>query len=434
MDTVDGTEILTGDAPAARAPAAWVIDLEGRRPRWIPADGLVLGARPGLADLVLGDPAVSGRHLRLQPVGDELELRDLDSRNGSWVDGVRVVSARLRETARVRLGRTYCTVRRWLPDPGDAGGLGSPSPGLVAESPEMRAIVTELGRLARLPWAVLILGETGVGKEEVARALHRESPRARRPFVPVNAGGLPRDLVESELFGHERGAFTGASRAHRGVFEQADGGTLFLDEIGELDLPLQARLLRVLEVGEIRRVGGEAALPVDVRLVTATHRDLGAAVRAGSFREDLYYRIARTVLAVPPLRRRTDDVAPLAGRFLASMAPEVGQRSLSPQAEAVLRAYDWPGNARELRNVLSMATAVSDRAVLDATSVRMALARQPRASGAGAGPVDVDLRALVQDHGGNLSAAARALGIPRSTLRDRLTRARAPHQRTIRPA
>jgi DNA-binding NtrC family response regulator len=289
---------------------------------------------------------------------------------------------------------------------------------LVAESASMLAVLAEAERAAHLPWPALIVGESGTGKEGIAALLHARGPRRTRPFVALNAGGVPGELVESELFGHERGAFTGATGARRGVFEQAEGGTLFLDEIGELPLALQARLLRVLESGEVRRVGGESARRVDVRIVCATHRDLRAMVCEGTFRQDLYFRIARVVLEVPPLRARQDDLSALARHVLRELEQVIGVRELAEPAMARLRGYPWPGNVRELRNVLSAAAALGCSPRIDALDIDRAI---DRLGGHGGPRVDTDaLRRTVEQHGGNLSAAARALGIARSTLRDRL--------------
>jgi two-component system NtrC family response regulator len=289
---------------------------------------------------------------------------------------------------------------------------------MVAESSAMLQVLGDVQRAAGLPWPVLIVGESGTGKEGIALSLHTLGTRKSQSFVAVNAGGMPRELIESELFGHEKGAFTGASAAHKGVFEQAHKGTLFLDEIGELPLDLQARLLRVIETGEVRRVGAEAAIRVDVRLLCATHRDLRAMVCEGAFRQDLYYRIARLVIEVPSLRKRPEDVRALAKHFLAQISVELGARELSSEAMSLLVAYAWPGNARELRNVLCAAAAAAG-ARIEISDVEHALAR---VSGPGASRrmSDEALRRAVDEHRGNLTAAARSLGIPRSTLRDRL--------------
>ena len=217
----------------------------------------------------------------------------------------------------------------------------------------MRDLFRSIGRLAQAPLSVLVTGETGTGKELVARALHRESPRARKPFVALNTAAIPAELLESELFGHEAGAFTGASKRHVGRFEQADGGTLFLDEIGDMPAALQTRLLRVLAEGEFFRVGGRELIRVDVRVVAATHQPLEALVAEGRFRADLLHRLDVVRLQLPPLRARRDDVPLLAERFLRSAAARLGapaKRFARPALER-LRAYDWPGNVRELENV-----------------------------------------------------------------------------------
>ncbi len=271
---------------------------------------------------------------------------------------MRVGSARLRVGARIRVGRTDLS----LVARGERGDARQH--GLVAASPQMLKVLGEVEGYARLSWPVAIHGESGAGKEGIARALHGRGPRDGGPFVAINAGGLPRELVESELFGHERGAFTGATQVHKGVFEQADGGTLFLDEIGELPLDMQARLLRVLDTGEVRRVGAESAVRVDVRVVCATHCDLRAMVGTGAFRRDLYYRLTRLVIEVPPLRHRPEDIRALSEHFLDQIAAEVGPREIDEEAMSRLLAHPWPGNARELRNVLCSAAAIAPTPVI----------------------------------------------------------------------
>ena len=227
------------------------------------------------------------------------------------------------------------------------------TPQLIGDTPAMRALFRAIGRLAQAPLSVLITGETGTGKELVANALHRESPRARAPFVALNTAAIPAELLESELFGHEAGAFTGAARRHVGRFEQADGGTLFLDEIGDMPAPLQTRLLRVLAEGEFFRVGGRELIRVDVRVIAATHQDLETLVEQGRFRADLLHRLDVVRLQLPPLRERRADVPQLAATFLHMAARKLGapaKRFTAPALE-VLRGHDWPGNVRELENV-----------------------------------------------------------------------------------
>ncbi|MGN6512887.1 MAG: nitrogen regulation protein NR(I) [Lysobacteraceae bacterium] len=224
---------------------------------------------------------------------------------------------------------------------------------LVGSTPAMRTLFRSIGRLAQAPLNVLVTGETGTGKELVARALHRESPRAARPFVALNTAAIPAELLESELFGHEAGAFTGATRRHVGRFEQADGGTLFLDEIGDMPLPLQTRLLRVLAEGEFFRVGGRELIRVDVRVVAATHQPLETLVEQGRFRADLLHRLDVVRLRLPPLRERGEDVPLLAARFLAVAAQRLGTppKRFAHAALARLREHAWPGNVRELENL-----------------------------------------------------------------------------------
>lgn len=369
--------------------------------------------RAANCDLVLQDLAASLHHCRLEPCAEGLLVRDLSSRNGTFVNGVRVERALVVSDAHIRIGRSDLHI---FDRDAQERVTGT---GLVVASTAMLAVMAEAQRAATLPWPALVVGESGSGKEGIAALLHSHGPRRTKPLVIVNAGAVPSELIESELFGHERGAFTGALNARRGVFEQADGGTLFLDEIGELPLSLQARLLRVLETGEVRRVGAEGSRTVDVRVVCATHRDLRSLVANGMFRQDLYFRIARVVLEVPPLRTRPEDLRALSRHFLAELATVVGPRTLTSQAMERLSRHSWPGNVRELRSVLSAAVLASTAQRVEAGDVERALARlggNPAARGCS----EDELREAFERHSGNTTAMARTLGVPRSTLRGRL--------------
>jgi len=293
---------------------------------------------------------------------------------------------------------------RALPEAGGVAEAALPvssqgSAELIGDTPAMRALFRAIGRLAQAPLSVLINGETGTGKELVAHALHTESPRARKPFVALNTAAIPAELLESELFGHEAGAFTGAQRRHIGRFEQADGGTLFLDEIGDMPLPLQTRLLRVLAENEFFRVGGRELIRVDVRVIAATHQDLEALVEQGRFRADLLHRLDVVRLQLPPLRERRADVPQLAENFLAMAARKLDTppKRLSPAALDALRGYAWPGNVRELENVCWRLAALAPAEVIDAHDVDGALLRGSRRERSGeGGEWDAQLSAWAQ--------------------------------------
>jgi two-component system, NtrC family, response regulator HydG len=303
---------------------------------------------------------------------------------------------------------------------------------MLGRSQPMLTLFALLERVAQVQSPALVLGETGTGKELVARALHHNGPRATGPFVAVNCAALPETLLESELYGHTRGAFTGAIQARRGLFVDADGGTLLLDEIGELSPALQARLLRVLESGEVRPLGSDAVRKVDVRIVAATHRPLSDLVHHGQFREDLYFRLKVLPIAIPPLRERGDDICLLAQHFLGrarERLPQALARAFSSDAIAVLLAHPWPGNVRELEHLVERLVVTSDKEVIDAATVRAALEPPtPVATQAhGAFAALPSLRELEQqyiDHvlertGGNKTKAAEILGIDPSTLHRR---------------
>ncbi|PWV64841.1 nitrogen regulation protein NR(I) [Plasticicumulans acidivorans] len=258
----------------------------------------------------------------------------------------------------VALVRRACDLRRQQTASTDNGG---PMPEIIGEAPAMQEVFRAIGRLSRSNITVLINGESGTGKELVARALHRHSPRAERPFIALNMAAIPRDLLESELFGHERGSFTGAQAARQGRFEQADGGTLFLDEIGDMPSELQTRLLRVLAEGEFYRVGGHSPIKVDVRVIAATHQDLEARVRQGAFREDLFHRLNVIRIHLPSLRKRREDIPLLMNHFLKSAAREleVEPKTLRPEVENFLMQLEWPGNVRQLENLCRWLTVMA---------------------------------------------------------------------------
>ncbi|PLX99932.1 MAG: sigma-54-dependent Fis family transcriptional regulator [Desulfuromonas sp.] len=333
----------------------------------------------------------------------------------------------------------------------------SPVAGLVGQGPAMREVFRKIASYARSDASVVVSGETGTGKELVAAALHERSGRANGPYVSLNCAAISEQLLESELFGHEKGSFTGALRTHKGRFERADGGTLFLDEIGDMPLALQAKLLRVLETGRLERVGAEREQQVDVRIICATHRDLEYDIAGGRFRADLYHRLAVLHIGLPPLRERREDIPHLVRHFLEQFNRRYGQhvQRLTPEAVALLQAYAWPGNVRELRNVLERVYVETQGEIIGARAFRewvgerqKAVNSRPRSSapmnvnwqGAGEGsgmieaelvhekpvgrprstrPAELDadeIRRAYQTAQGNLSAAARLLGVHRATL------------------
>jgi DNA-binding NtrC family response regulator len=321
--------------------------------------------------------------------------------------------------------------------PASRDAVISPVADIVGNSAGMQMLFRQMQRVASRDVTVLIHGESGTGKELVARALHDASPRRRGPFVAINCAAIAQGLQESELFGHEKGAFTGAAQRHAGRFEQADGGTLFLDEIGEIAPSLQASLLRAIQERRFHRVGGSQEVRVDVRILAATHRDLMREVAGGRFREDLYYRLAVFELDVPPLRERGDDVLHIAERLLANLCQRHGLPTARVSAEAarMLIAHDWPGNVRELQNALERAVVLASGSVVTPEDLPPRLRRRPpmHANGqnghgfhgegktAEAMEKSMLIDALAQ-HAGNVSEVCRVLGIPRTTMYRKLKR------------
>jgi DNA-binding NtrC family response regulator len=343
---ITSTAASSGRPPDATPLRLWVVDGPDRGAHLDLAPGVYRVGKGAEVQLALNDPQVSREHLLVHVSPAGVLVRDLGSKNGSFVGGARLTEATLAIGATVQVGVTRLRLApaRAAGPASDATRFGE----LHGGSPSMRAVFALLEAAAPTSAHVLIEGETGCGKDLAAQALHAHGPRADRPFVVADLAGTAASLIESELFGHAKGAFTGASAARAGAFAEADGGTIFLDEIGELDRELQPRLLRVLEDGKVKPVGGDRYRAVDVRVIAATNRDLEEEVRAGRFREDLFYRLAVVRVRLPPLRERKDDVAPLARRFLDGRAVE-----LPPETLAVLEAYDWPGNVRELRNAIA---------------------------------------------------------------------------------
>ncbi|MDB4979442.1 MAG: sigma54 specific transcriptional regulator, Fis family [Myxococcales bacterium] len=392
---------------------------------------MTVGSGPG-NEVLLTDPTISRRHLVIEPRPEGVVLRDLGSTNGSFVQGARFQELTLGFGTEVTIGQTTL---KYVPQeetldvaPSDEESFGA----LAGRDPKLRKLFRLLADVAQSEATVLIEGETGTGKELFAEEIHRHSPRKAGPFIVFDCGAVPKELIESALFGHMRGAFTGAVSDRPGAFEEAHGGTLFLDEIGELAPEVQPSLLRALDKHAVRRVGATSYNQVSVRVVAATNRNLRAEIAAKQFREDLYYRLAVVRMNVPPLRERLEDIPLLVERFTKQMA---GGRNLDVAREALdrLRAHAWPGNVRELRNVIERACALSHGAHLEIDE-----AFDEKIAGPSAGSVDIELpfkeakarvidsfereyiRAQLKRHDGNLSAAARAAEVDRKHFRELL--------------
>jgi two-component system, NtrC family, response regulator AtoC len=334
----------------------------------LPASGKVTIGRLQECEICVDHPSVSRRHAELL-LGPQLRVVDLGSFNGTRVAGVRIPPnepTAVPPRSVVEVGSTFLVVetptREAVP-----GATLRPAPGqddgLVIADERMAQLHRLLRAVAQGTISVLLLGETGVGKEVIAQSIHRYSPRAARPFVSINCAAIPEALLESELFGHERGAFTGAVKEKAGLLETAEGGTLLLDEVGEMPLPAQAKLLRAIELRQIVRVGGVRPRPVDVRFVSATNRDLEQLIAARAFRRDLFFRLNGVSVSVPPLRERLGELEGLARRFLVEFGASLGKHDLTLSRAALdqLRSHAWPGNVRELRNVMERAVLLCER-------------------------------------------------------------------------
>ena len=377
------------------------------------------------ADVVLQDPAVSRFHCELALGEHAVVLRDLGSKNGTLVDGVPVIAAPLRDGASIDVGRSRLRVHI------DAEGMALPTSGrkrfggAVGRSAVMGRVFALLDRAAKSDSTVLIEGETGTGKELAAESIHEESARRTGPFVVVDCSAVPRELLESELFGHEKGAFTGASAPREGAFEAAAGGTVFLDEIGELSPELQPKLLRALERHEVKRVGSNKYTRVDLRVIAATNKNLREEVNQGRFRPDLYYRLAVIQVRLPPLRERTDDLPLLVENVLATLGASTKPEAdivRAPEFLADLAQHAWPGDVRELRNYVERCLALSEAVPLSVadgapeagasidTTVPIRVARERAIQAFERKYVE----AIMAEHGDNVTAAARAAGLARN--------------------
>jgi len=379
----------------------------------------VVGSAPD-AGIVLGDPAVSRIHAEFEVRDDGVWLRDLDSRNGTYIEGIQVSLARVPDRARIRFGSTVINAERAAKaTPVDLWPYEQFGP-VIGRSVVMRELFARLARVAPTDSTVLIQGETGTGKDLVARAIHEASPRADKPLVVVDCAALAEGVLEAELFGHAKGAFTGAVGARAGAIESADRGTVFLDEVGELPLSVQPKLLRVIESRTVRRLGEASYRAANVRFLTATHRDLRKMVNSGGFREDLYFRLAVLPVTVPPLRERTEDIPALLEHFAPPGA--IGGEIV---AEALQRA--WLGNVRELRNFVERVVAFGAKDALAMSPARtdadaqgsVASYDKPLRAAREACVEDFEreyVRRLLQKHNRNVNAVAEAADVDRTYI------------------
>jgi transcriptional regulator with PAS, ATPase and Fis domain len=378
-------------------------------------------------DLVLGDDTVSRRHCELEPTAEGVRVRDLHSTNGVLLQGVRLRDATVTGDFVLQMGDSTIAVEH-LPETVDRElAAGDRFVDLLGRSARMRELFADLERIAPSDATLLIEGETGTGKDLVAESVHVSSSRSGGPFVVLDCGAVAPTMIESELFGHERGAFTGAQGQHIGVFEQADGGTLFLDEVGELQPALQPKLLRVLEKRQLRRIGGTQTISVDLRIIAATNRNLRAEVAQGRFREDLYYRLAAAQVWVPPLRDRLEDLEQLVEHFLSLEQPPRSLEQVPADVWEMFRAHHWPGNVRELRNAVQRWAITPDRPLAHAGD-RASPAVEDEASSSAALPLRLArrqasdrferdyLRAVLARAHGNVTHAAGLAEISRQMM------------------
>jgi DNA-binding NtrC family response regulator len=428
--------VKSGAGLCLERPTFDLVDAKTQKKHRFDALAVRIGAGPG-NDLRLENPTVSSSHAEIHATSAGFRVKDLGSTNGTSVNGVRVYDALLDDGAALGIGEVMLELKVGKDKISQSLSEATELHGAVGASPAMRAIFSRIDRVAKTDATVLIHGETGTGKEVVAWAIYEASKRKDGPFVVLDCGGIAPTLIESELFGHEKGAFTGAHQRRIGAFERASGGTLFLDELGELGLDLQPKLLRALERREVQRLGGDKPLAIDVRIIAATNRDLRGMVARGEFREDLYYRLAVVTLDLPPLRDRKEDIAPLVDHFLTGMA--LGRASLPDGAMERFMEHPWPGNARELKNAVERAVVLGETRFLggaekpspsssvggDEKGAYQIDATEPYKDQKSAVIADFEeryVRLLMKEHGGNVSAAARVAGIDRMSLHKILAR------------
>jgi DNA-binding NtrC family response regulator len=374
----------------------------------IGVDPVVVGRDEG-AQICIRDAEVSAMHCELSASREGILVKDLGSTNGTFANGLRIREAIVAAPTEIGLGRSRLRLEPSAASKVDVGYMDRFGP-LVGRSPKMRRVFSVLEKIGPTPISVLILGETGTGKELVAKATHEASPRRGRPFVVVDCGSIPATLAESLLFGHERGAFTGANERRTGALAEADGGTLFLDELGELPIDLQPKLLRALSERQIKRVGGSAFEPIDVRVLAATRRDLSAEMNAGRFRSDLFFRIAQVRIELPPLRERGADLQMLVEDVCAKAGRKEHAPTVMAWIEQRMGHHDWPGNVRELVNVAQVACTLADTpgAIDDVLTLARDPAEAPRSAVTAFSEAKRSaLTAFERDYFTNLSAAAK---------------------------
>ncbi|MFZ3089736.1 MAG: sigma 54-interacting transcriptional regulator [Nitrospirota bacterium] len=374
-------------------------------------------------DVVIEDNTVSRFHAQIEEKKGQYIIKDLNSTNGTFVDDLRVSEAFLNEGSIIRLGNTglrFTPVEEKIElTPSKKDRFGD----IVGKSSKMKEVFGILEKVSKTDATILITGETGTGKELVAKAIHKNSLRARNPFVVIDCGSIVRSLIESELFGHEKGAFTGATSARQGAFETAHTGTIFLDEIGELELEMQPRLLRVLEEREVRRVGSTKTMPIDVRIIAATNRDLSKEIKKGNFREDLFYRLSVIQIDLPSLRERKDDI-PLLINFFIKENKIRKVKGAAPETLKILANYNWPGNIRELRNVIDRAIALGASDYIEPKDlILLKPSEKDTADFSGRTLEEIEKSAIIQSlktNRKNKTATAKALGIAYSTLFEKM--------------